>query len=230
MLSNFASALLNNLAPPASCLLCGADSAHQALCDGCTTTLPWLPTLHCPICALPTQDGGLCGSCLKTPPAFDCTHASFLYTAALTQMIPAAKFGTRWSLLPVLAKLMLPKLANRSRPELMIPLPLHPGRLRERGFNQALEIAQPLSVALNIPLGNTQLQRIKDTEHQARLTEKARHSNMRRAFVALEDLEGRHIAVVDDVMTTGASLDAAARALKDAGASKVEAWVLARTP
>ena len=148
----------------------------------------------------------------------------------LTQLIPSAKFGGRWSLLPALAKLMLPALQQLPHPDLLLPLPLHPQRLKERGFNQALEIARPLAKNLKLPLELKLLQRTRDTEHQARLTEKARHRNMRKAFVATGDLTDRHIALVDDVMTTGASLDAAARALKQAGAARVDCWVLARTP
>lgn len=166
---------------------------------------------------------------MKEQPHFDSTHAAFLYHGVLAQLIPAAKFGARWSLLPALAKLMQPGLAQSARPDLLIPLPLHAQRLKERGFNQALEIARPLARNLRLPLETNLLQRTRDTEHQARLSEKARHRNMRKAFVAHGDLSGQHIALVDDVMTTGASLDAAARALKQAGAARVDCWVLART-
>jgi len=229
-LSNFIKNILNNFNPPGSCVLCGDDSLHAAFCPACTHALPWLPAAHCPRCAIPTLDGGLCGQCLKAPPVFDQTHATFLYTDALAQLIPAAKFGARWSLLPALTHLMLPPLKSADRPDMLIPLPLHPQRLKERGYNQAQEIAAPLASALQLPLEPHLLQRIKDTEHQARLSEKARHHNMRRAFAATVDLMGLHIALVDDVMTTGASLNAAARALKQAGAARVDCWILARTP
>lgn len=229
-MSNFVMNFLNNMTPPAACILCGADSQHEALCLPCLTGLPWLPALHCQSCALPTLDGGLCGNCLNAQPHFESTHAAFLYHGVLAQLIPAAKFGARWSLLPALARLMQPALAQVSRPDLLIPLPLHPQRLKERGFNQALEIARPLARNMRIPLETGLLQRTRDTEHQARLSEKARHRNMRKAFVAQSDLSGQHIALIDDVMTTGASLDAAARALKQAGAMRVDCWVLARTP
>lgn len=229
-MSNFIKNILNNFSPPASCILCGDNSWHAAFCPACTRSLPWLPAAHCPRCAIPTLDGGLCGQCLKAPPAFDQTHATFLYTDALAQLIPAAKFGTRWSLLPALTQLMLPALTTVDRPDLLVPLPLHPQRLQERGYNQAQEIAKPLAQALCLPLENQLLQRIKDTEHQARLSEKARHLNVRRAFATQTDLTGKHIALIDDVMTTGASLDAAAQALKRAGAARVDCWILARTP
>lgn len=186
--------------------------------------------MHCPCCALPTPDGGLCGRCLQRRPAFDATHAALLYQPPLTELIPAAKFGDQWALLPALAELLLPRLQELPRPDCLIPLPLHPRRLRERGFNQAQEIAAPLARALAIPLEYEGLIRVRDTEHQTRLSGKARLRNMRRAFVAPGELRGAHIALVDDVMTSGASLQAAAAALKAAGAARVDAWVLARTP
>lgn len=229
-MSNFIKFILNNFSPPASCVLCGDNSLQAAFCPACARALPWLPAAHCPRCAIPTLNGGLCGQCLKAPPAFDQTHATFLYTDALAQLIPAAKFGARWPLLTALTQLMLPPLKSADRPDMLIPLPLHPQRLQERGYNQAQEIAAPLASALQLRLELHLLQRIKDTEHQARLSEKARHHNMRRAFAATEDLTGLHIALIDDVMTTGSSLDAAARALKKAGAARVDCWILARTP
>lgn len=229
-MSNFLLNFLNNLPPPAACLLCGDNSNRAALCTNCRQELPWLPAQHCPNCALPTLDGGPCGKCLKSAPAFDFTIAAFLYRDSLSQLIPAAKFGARWSLLPALAGFLAEKVEALEHPDLLVPLPLHPQRLKERGFNQALEIAEPLAKRLKVPLENTLLQRVRNTEHQARLSEKARHRNMRRAFLATRRLDGLHIALIDDVLTTGASLDAAAHALKLAGASRVDAWVLARTP
>lgn len=227
-MSNLARNLLNNLAPPARCILCGADSGDDAFCAACLAALPWLPIDHCPHCAQPTPDGGLCGACLKAPPAFDNIHAAFLYTGALAQLVPAAKFGGRWALLPAFAQLMLPTVQAAPHPDLLMPLPLHPRRLQERGYNQALEIAAPLARTLHLPLEH-KLLRCRDTEHQTRLTGKARRSNMHNAFSVDGDLTGRHVAVIDDVMTTGASLEAAAKALKQAGAARVDGWVLART-
>ena len=116
------------------------------------------------------------------------------------------------------------------RPNRLIALPLHPARLRERGFNQAVEIARPIAKQFQLPLEIDTLQRIKNTEHQARLNANARWQNMRGAFVYAGDLSGQSVAIVDDVMTSGASLNAAAKALKLAGAIEVQAWVIARTP
>ena len=229
-MSNFLINFLNNLTPPAICQLCAGDSQHLAFCPSCQAQLPWLPDQHCPCCAIPTLDGKLCGQCLKSPPAFDHVTAAFLYCDSLAELIPSAKFGARWSLLPALAELLRQKVDDLPRPGCLVALPLHPRRLQERGFNQAHEIAAPLAEKLHIPLANHVLQRSRDTEHQARLSEKARHRNMRGAFHATEEARDRHIVLIDDVMTTGASLDAAARALKKTGARRVDAWVLARTP
>lgn len=214
---------------PASCLLCGADSHHQPLCAACHAQLPWLPSPRCPACALPSPDQDLCGRCLRHRPAFDATIAAFAYAGALAQLIPAAKFGGHWSLLSALSDSLLPELATATRPDHLIPLPLHPARLQERGFNQAMEMARIVHGQLKIPLQVDWLQRIQDTAHQARLSEEERQKNMRGAFVASPQVAGKHIALIDDVMTTGASLNAAAKALKAAGARRVDAWVLART-
>lgn len=115
------------------------------------------------------------------------------------------------------------------RPDLLIPLPLHSARLRERGFNQALEIARPIAAQFKLELAIGKLTRQKDTEHQARLSANARWINMRNAFHYQGSLAGARVALIDDVMTSGASLNAAAKALKAAGAIEVQAWVIART-
>ncbi|KAF0815450.1 Orotate phosphoribosyltransferase [Andreprevotia sp. IGB-42] len=215
------------LALPASCLLCGC-LCKRGLCAGCDADLPKLPAALCPRCALPTRDGGLCGGCLAAPPAFDASFAALSYAGVARQLIPAAKFGGRWHVLPLLADVLLHRLPVSPAVDAIVPLPLHPNRLKERGYNQATEIAVPLARAFHLPLRHDLLLRNRDTEHQARLTLAARQKNLRGAFTARPDAGGLRIALVDDVMTSGASLDAAARALKKAGAAHVEAWVLAR--
>ena len=228
-MSNFIMNFLNNLTPPPACLLCGADSHQAALCRPCIDKLPWLTAIRCPQCALPTLDGKPCGQCIKSPPAFDSTLAVFQYRDTIAQLVSAAKFGGHWSILPALAELVISAAEQSKPPDFLIPLPLHAHRLKERGYNQALEIARPIAQHLKLPLLSHLLQRTRDTEHQTRLSEKARHRNMRKAFEIDADLAGAHVGIIDDVMTTGASLNAAARALKQAGAARVDCWVLART-
>ena len=227
-MSNLLLTFLNDIIP-CQCLLCAASS-KQPLCPACLNALPYWPAHSaCPRCAALNTQGELCGACLKKPPAFEQTFALLLYLSPMAELIQAAKFGGRWALLPPLAALLAQRITPSVHAACMIALPLHPARLAERGFNQAQEIAAVLAKHWHIPL-NTNLQRIRNTEHQARLSAKARLHNVRGAFVYHGDLSGKHIALVDDVMTSGASLNAAAKALKAAGAAHVQAWVIARTP
>jgi ComF family protein len=214
------------------CLLCGQDSEGEILCPACAADLPRLSTPHCPRCALPTAQGESCGRCLAHPPHFDRTFAAFSYGFPLDKLIQSFKYGHRLALAAYLGR-ELARLASASAGEmaadLIVPLPLHPLRLRERGFNQALELARPVAVALGLPLDPHACARIRYTPAQAGLPWKKRAENIRRAFHCTRELTGRHILLVDDVMTTGASLDECARTLKRHGAAEVSLLVVART-
>lgn len=213
--------------PAQPCLLCGAASRNGAWCGPCDAALPYLPKPHCPVCALPTLNGATCGRCLKQAPQFDRTLAVFAYAFPLDKMVQALKFNEQL----MLARLLANKLAQRVeiRPDCIVAMPLHPARLRERGFNQSLELARQIARNLNIPLLNHACQRVRDTSPQSALPWKERGKNMRKAFTCTEDLSGKHVAVVDDVMTSGASVNELARALRQANAREVSAWVVART-
>ncbi|WP_164521437.1 ComF family protein [Iodobacter ciconiae] len=190
--------------------------------------MPYLTQALCPQCALPAHDGGLCAACLNHPPAFDFSLAAFAYTAPITQLIIAAKFSENWSLLPTLGQLLLKRVSSAARPDFIVPLPLHPERLKERGYNQAFELAKPIARQLQLTLRPELLKRHINTEHQARLSQAERHKNMQQAFSTKSNIEGKHIVLIDDVMTSGSSLHAAASCLKEAGAARVDNWVLAR--
>jgi ComF family protein len=226
-LSNFIFNFLNNCTPPCSCVLCAASCKSSALCPACLEKLPFLNTELCPQCALPSNDSGLCGACLSHPPAFDFSYAALIYTPPITELIIAAKFSGQWSLLPTLGQLLLQRVQAVPKPDFILPMPLHPSRLAERGYNQAFELAKPIARQLQRPIQFC-LERKINTEHQARLSQTERHKNMRLAFYTQHNLAGKHIAIVDDVMTSGSSLHAAAKCLKQAGAARVDAWVLAR--
>ena len=189
--------------------------------------MPYLATPHCPVCALPTLNGATCGRCLEYVPQFDRTVAVFAYAFPLDKMVQALKFNEQLMLVHLLAN----KLAQRVEihPDCIVAMPLHPARLRERGFNQSLELARQIARSLNIPLLNYACQRVRDTPPQSALPWKERGKNMRKAFTCTEDLSGKHVAVVDDVMTSGASVNELARALRQANAREVSAWVIART-
>ena len=208
------------------CLLCGAESAPELLCAACAAELPALPE-PCPRCALPSPAGAVCGSCLNRPPHFDTTLALWRYEFPCDRLVQALKYRARLALAEFFAR----NLASRPLPEidLVVPMPLHPRRLAERGFNQALEIARGVARRLGRPIEPRCALRVKNTLPQARLPFDERAKNVRGAFLCKLDLSGASIAVVDDVMTTGATLNELARVLKRAGATRVENLVIART-
>ena len=214
---------------PQGCALCGARALGDALCPGCLADLPWLPSSHCPQCARPTPNGTLCGHCLHHPPSFSRTRASFLYAPPIDGLIQHFKYGKDIHLARFFATHLAPQVEN-STAQLILPMPLHPGRIRERGFNQAVEIAQPLARTLEIPLLIDAARRVRNTPAQAGLPHDARLKNIKGAFACDARVAGKRVALLDDVMTTGASLDELARAVLAAGAIEVEAWVVARTP
>jgi ComF family protein len=180
----------------------------------------------------------LCGECLQREPPFDAAFAPFVYGHPLDLLVTKLKFGRSLAAGRVLSELWLEAMAEAlpTRPDLLVPVPLHPSRLRERGYNQALELTRPLARALRIPLADTLLSRTKATAAQANLDAKARRKNLRGAFAfdgaALNGTRPAklHVALIDDVMTTGTTLRECARVLKRAGVARVDIWALARAP
>ena len=214
---------------PHACLLCGAPSGAATLCAGCLADLPWHRQPQCPCCALPTPGGAVCGACLRHPPAFDRTHAALAYAFPLDRMIPRLKYHGQLAVAPALGDCLADSVAALPRPDRLVAMPLHAQRLRERGFNHAGEIARAVARRLEVPLDTTSCRRIRDTPPQMGLKHADRRRNVRGAFACSGDVQGMRIAVVDDVMTTGTSLDELAKTLKAAGAAAVETWVVART-
>lgn len=212
---------------PQDCLLCAAASGDALLCAECRRDLPRLPAALCPVCAEASPGGTICGACLKTPPHFDATFAAFRYAFPIDKLVQALKYQRRLATADFLANAMLA--AGTPAGDLVVPLPLSAQRLRERGFNQAAELARPLARALKLPLELDGCTRSRDTAPQAMLPWKERRRNIRHAFECAIDLGGQSVIVVDDVMTTGATLDEFARTLKAHGAARVSNWVAART-
>ncbi|MDD5329921.1 MAG: ComF family protein [Sulfuricella sp.] len=214
---------------PRHCALCAAPSLDRPLCAACDADLPRHSIPVCPICALPALDGHVCGSCLRHPPAFGHTLAAFSYGFPIDRLLQAFKYAGSLALAEALAEPLAHLAAKHPKPELLLPMPLHPARLKERGFNQALEIARPISRRLDIPLAADACRRTRDTPSQAGLKWQQRRGNVRGAFACDLDLTGKKVAILDDVMTTGSTLDELSRVLLKRGAAEVSAWVVART-
>jgi ComF family protein len=208
------------------CLLCGAGAGQELLCDACAAGLREVPE-HCPRCALPSLFGAVCGSCLADPPHFDGTLALWLYEFPCDRLVQALKYRAWLALAPFFAR----QLASRVLPavDLVVPMPLHPDRLALRGFNQAVEIARGLAKQSRLQFAPRGARRVKSTAAQTDLPYEERARNVRGAFACDLDLTGKSVAVVDDVMTTGATLNELARVLKRAGATRVENLVIARS-
>jgi ComF family protein len=215
---------------PAHCRLCLAPGGDMELCPACRADLPWL-THSCQRCALPLPAHArsqLCPTCLSNPPALDHCHALFSYQPPVDQWIHALKFNRDLATGRLLGELLAAQpIAGEQPAASLLPVPLHRARLRQRGYNQAMEIARPL-LRLGWRLSRCDCRRTKRTEAQSGLPARHRRRNIRGAFTVRSDLEGQTILLIDDVMTTGATLNELARTLKVSGAGRVEAWVIAR--
>jgi ComF family protein len=216
---------------PSHCALCAAASA-QGLCLDCRDDL-LMPERACRRCALPlaaTDSATECGRCLRRPPPFDHSVIPCLYAPPLDVLITRFKFGGRLHLTRILASLLVRQLDLGRLPEAIVPVPLHPRRLRSRGFNQALELGRCIAHQLHIPLLGQALSKIRHTEPQTSLDLKHRRHNLQGAFRAGPQPLPAHVALLDDVVTTGATTVAAAAELKRAGVTTVTVWAIARTP
>lgn len=220
------------------CLLCAetADTAHP-LCSACEGELPWLGG-HCNVCALPLPATGLtCGACQKRPPAFARVEAAWRYAFPVDSLITRFKHQAQWPMGRLLAELLSHHLQHAfaeglPRPDLLLPVPLGRKRLRSRGFNQAGMLADWLGNSLQLPVQERWLLRPQEGAHQQELDAAARKRNLRQAFALTPTaaVRDRHVAVIDDVLTTGATAEALSRLLLKTGAKRVDVYCLARTP
>ncbi|MFE8072154.1 ComF family protein [Marinobacteraceae bacterium S3BR75-40.1] len=213
------------------CALCGRRSRESLLCPACQNDLPRNPS-GCRRCAQPLPRAGhLCGQCLRHPLAQQRTLAPFIYRFPVNALVTGFKYQRRKVYGRALAEAWLNEVAieNDERPDLLVPTPLHWRRRLNRGFNQAGELAAHWGKALGIPVDHGLCRRGLATPSQTGLDRAQRRRNLRRAFV-ITQRPPPHVAVVDDVVTTGSTGDALARALLRAGAERVEIWALARTP
>ncbi len=225
---------------PCSCALCG-EEAREPVCAPCTLRYAGRGAQRCPCCANPLGSdelpGQTCAACIAEAPAFDATLAAVDYAAPLDGLVLGLKFGARLPLAPWFGHLLRDAVlaqAGWPLPDLLCPVPLGPRRLAERGFNQALEIARPLASAIGVALQPRLVMRTVETAAQSGVAPRERASNIRGAFEVAPHmaslLHGRHVGVIDDVMTSGHTLNELAATLKAAGAARVSNLVFARTP
>jgi ComF family protein len=216
---------------PQQCFVCGGRAGLTVVCAACEDILPWHDGSSCPSCALPVPAGQTCGRCLKHPPFFDTTLAAFEYEHPVREMVMALKFGAAFAVRDMLVSALLAVAsdAGKLQADMIVPMPLHRQRIAERGFNQSMELARGVAQGLALPVMPYLLERDVDTRHQAGMPLPQRIKNVRGAFRCVESIVGKRVLVIDDVMTSGATLNELARTLKLAGAAYVTNLVVART-
>jgi ComF family protein len=235
----FLHALLDVILPPI-CHIChsyipNAGTLH--ICPACRDLLPLVLSPLCPVCGIPfigTGGDHRCGACLANPPHFDIARAPFLYEGAIRDLIHSYKYSQKTHLRNPLALLTLKgvgKFLAEQHLDLIVPVPLHRSRLRQRGFNQAVLLGRTLSRHLSLPLGTDVLARTRPTAPQIDLSATERRMNVKGAFTVNRPglVAGKRILLLDDVMTTGSTMDECAKELKKAGAAAVIAATIART-
>jgi len=223
---------------PRRCLVCSAFTHAEFLCRSCLDGFTRITSPHCPICGRPFRAGAeedrVCEECLRKRPLFEKTVAPYTYEGEMMRAIHEFKYEGKAHM----ARALGPLLASFAEPWLrgknglvLIPVPLHPRRLRERGFNQSLQLARQMAARLNCPVDFLSLRRTKDTKPQTGLKSEERRRNVGRAFEVLDRkaVKGKRAVLVDDVATTGSTLNECARVLRRAGCKEVYGVVLART-
>lgn len=219
-----------------SCIICHLPSQRKLdFCRDCEQNLPHVNNA-CPQCALPlneTHHALRCANCLQRSPSFDRTIALYHYQAPVDQLINQLKFHYRLANAVVFGKLLAANIHRhyqaQTLPELIIPIPLHKKRLRQRGFNQAVEIAKIVGSSLNIKLDRFCSVRTRDTRPQSLLTATERRHNLKAAFSVKKNNLAKHVAVLDDVMTTAATVNEFCQSLRQAGVEQIDVWCVART-
>lgn len=222
---------------PPSCLVCHASfsqTSTHSICCSCLSQICPLSDASCSCCALPFSSSAgsshLCADCIRQPPPYTKVYAAGLYAGTLKLALQQFKYSGVISLDRFLADLLQAQLPDLSGEEILVPVPLHPRRLRQRCYNQSLLLAKALAYYLQIPLEKTMLARTIDSHSQQGLDARQRALNLRGAFACTRKLSGETVLLIDDVMTTGATLASCSQTLLNAGARKVVVGVVARAP
>ena len=215
-----------------ACIVCEAESKVLVCvrCEKLVTALRVDKEKSCPVCAMPVQVNRVCGQCLSNKPSFDRTVSAFFYKPPIAHVISKYKYNAKLWTVKWLSEELLKVASDERRPDIIFPVPLSAFRIKERGYNQSWEIAKRLAKSLNCFAVPDGLIRIRDFQPQQQLSRRKRLLNPKGGFACHWDVVGKQVAVVDDVMTTGATVSEIANVLKKAGAAGVVVWVVARTP
>ena len=209
---------------PSRCFLC-SKPAKSGICPACLSGLDRIDS-PCPRCGISYSGAGQCGSCQVKTPRYELTVAPFRYSPPLSGLVHQLKYHRKITCARILAKLLVNEIAQspEPRPQLLVPVPLHWSRLLWRGFNQSVEIARHLSKDLQIPVDRTLARRIRKTSAQATLPIRQRKRNVKDCFDLRRPLHLRSIALVDDVITSGETVNQLAATLKQPGATLIQVW------
>lgn len=222
---------------PPICVFCNdIAEGNYDVCGACLEELPWLKQV-CQCCGLALPENiaadQLCGQCLHQVRPFNKTFGLFSYQSPVDRLITGLKFHQKLVYAELLGQLLgdylLKQYDGKALPECIIPVPLHQKRLRERGFNQALEIARPIARKLKLPIDLQSCERIRSTVSQTTLPAQKRYANVRNAFLVKSTFNAKHVAILDDVITTGHTITELANLLRKSGVEKIDVWCCART-
>lgn len=225
---------LSDILFPKTCLLCNRASKNkQDFCKKCYQDLPWIE-FACPKCGQPLETNNqLCKECLKNPPIFEQTIALFHYKEPINHFITGLKFNNKLIYSRILGELMAEKISKHYQqtnlPEIIIPVPLHNQRLRQRGYNQAIELARPIAKILALPIDIKSCKRIKNTGTQSSIPAKQRAKNIKKAFTIKNKPAAKHVAIIDDVITTGNTIKELSSVLHKSGVQTIDIWCCAKT-
>lgn len=215
----------------ASCLLCDEDLYHtEVLCQACRDELPFIRH-GCLYCGLPLASEGLCPDCQKQKPLFQPVTVPLVYSGSARYLLQQLKFSALLPVISLFAELIAERRSELSAlPDILVPVPLHPARLQQRGFNQAHELAKCLSNRLSIANEYRLVKKVRHTAAQSELHSiRQRQANIRNCFQIDGKIKNLHVAIVDDVITTGTTMKELSRTLLDAGARQVEVLAVCRT-
>ena len=225
--------LISTVYPP-RCVLCGSPGfSDMDICEVCYRDLPWIGSA-CTQCAIPlakhSGDHLKCGRCQKKPPLYDHGVSLFRYEKDAVTLIRQLKFNEKLANSRLLGNMLADAIENKAveLPDVILPVPLYKKRLTQRGYNQSTELARPVANRLDILLDLQSVKRVRDTQSQTGLDKKQRRKNIRAAFEVIVPLHVKHVAIIDDVVTTTSTVNELARTLKRAGVVRVDVWSIAR--